>query len=815
MRFQIPSFGRGYKSVAREDVETSAASGTLSGGDDVLEEASSSGAQDVGLLPGGEIPVDPPMYDGSGSVPGSVPFEQMDVEDVPLEGQSTLTSMSGKVGRLIDNLNINVIRPVRQKVMDPLAQLLVVVDERTDFYLNKIGNPIILRRFFYIIFMSTIAWVVMASGFLPNNHASRFGGMFSDHEMLLQYARQTMDFSKLERDLEYVSSIPHMSGTKGDTAIMNYLEESMDANGVKVIKQFQYKAYSNYPKDIALSIKLANGDIVDLQLSTENFSPLTANGALENVNIVYGDKGLKAQLEDLKSQGLLDSEFVIMLKYSTFPNEQILLAEQYGAKGVLFMTGKHGDNGDLVQAKPASYPQFSTGDILTPGYNGPLTDEIDINQAKTVPRIPVVPLSYNQGNKILEQLTDKGIKYSDGTFSGQSDDVKANLKVVTAVRERQPVYDVIGKIEGREQTDKAIIIGASRNSNNHGARYPGFGTAMLLSLVEICQEMKYKYNWKPLRNIYFISFGGSEFNFAGATELMEERMTALRDETYSLIDISQLGIWDDTKQLNVQTHPLLHDLFKNELPKMEFDVNVEHVQQYGDWIPYMANGIPVTVLSHPQIKSRQLPVETAEDTFSSIQDMIRDGEKGEMAQDLLLYVFNAILKLSDNAYIQFDIADYISIVEGALNKLKEEVGDRLNTKPFFFGISTWKRIGIEWDNWVKAWSHLVIVQEDGIEPSLVSVHRWTWNRKLSNVGRRQLSLAGFPYDRSFYKNILFSPTFWTGDASNGRWIFPSVRDAIDRQDWATAQEQLNIAAKVLKQSAEYFIEENDGSISFR
>lgn len=755
-----------------------------------------------------DLPPDPPNYDDLQDI------DPMDIDIINVDSDTSnfytnRCNIRSKLNHYINNINDNVIIPVRLNVMDPLTQLYYHIQERIDFYLNKIGNPIILRRLFYIILMSMIAFYVMSSGLMPSNRSPHFGEMFSDHELLIQYAKQSMDLAKLETDLEYISSMQHSSGTKGDVAISRYIEESMDANNLKIIKEFTYSAYSDYATgNSTLNLILQNGEQINIPLNENNFNPLSPSGHLNGVNVVYGYKGKQKDLDNLKQNGFLDSDFILLLKYDVFPNEQILLAQQYGAKAILFISD--GDQ-DLIQQVSVSLPQFGTGDILTPGYSGPLIDVIDVSEAKYIAKIPILPLSFIQGQKILKYFQNDGIQFEDNEYSGGSDPldgIKVDLKVDVAFKERQPVFDIIGKIEGREQDDKAIVIAASRNSVNYGARYPGFGTSVLLSLIQLCQEMKYKYDWKPLRNVYFISFGGNEFNYAGATELIEERTRVLRDEVYSFIDISQLGVWDDSaKDINIQTHPLLNNFYRNVIPTHGFNINIEHIQQYGDWIPYLANGIPSTIISNPSVKDKKLPINTKDDTFDSIKSLLHDSSREEVIEELLLYIFEVILKLSDYPYIQFDLTNFGDTMLDVLHNFQNEINYRLNTDSVEESLVFWKRIGLEWEAWTRSWNHIVMVQ-DGIEPSLVSVGRWTWNRKLSNIGRRQLFLEGLP-NRNFYKNVLFSPTMWTGDYGNGHWTFPGVRDAIDQDDWEMAQKQMDIVADVLKKSAEMFIEEND------
>ena len=52
----------------------------------------------------------------------------------------------------------------------------------------------------------------------------------------------------------------------------------------------------------------------------------------------------------------------------------------------------------------------------------------------------------------------------------------------------------MGRIEGHEQPKKAIIIGAARNSLHPGALYLNMGLTYMSSIMELLQELKFKYN---------------------------------------------------------------------------------------------------------------------------------------------------------------------------------------------------------------------------------------------------------------------------------------------------------------------------------
>ncbi|QLG70694.1 hypothetical protein HG535_0A06360 [Zygotorulaspora mrakii] len=759
------------------------------------------------------IPINPPEYDSSLinneanlSNSNNRAMEQMDLEDAPQENNSD-ERLFDKMFHFRDRISNNIVAPVRERIVDPLVQVTYIISEKIDYYLNKVGNPLILRRFFYVFLMSTIAYLVMSSGLMPTERSTGTKGMFSDFDILLDYTKAEVDLSKLETDLQYLSSMPHMSGTQGDWAIRNYVAESFSNNKLKFVKETEFTAYSNYYNEASLKA-VKNGGETIFELTESNFNPSCTNGELKNMNLIYGNTGSMEDLHILKELGMLDEDFILLVHYGKVVSEQILLAEKFDAKGILFITEPYGDDKDVVQKKSVAIHQYWTGDALTPGWYGGVLPEIKPQESKSLPRIPSLPLSWNQGSKLLSLLGDTGFKWKENEYSGEPGEksVRIDMKVNAATRKKHPVHNVIGKIEGREQNDKAIIIAASRTNGINGATYPAFGTAVLLSLIQSFQELKYKFGWKPLRNIYFISFGGSEFNYAGATELLEQQLITIKNEVYSVLDISQLGLVSSDKKLDVQSHPLLHNFFGNRQDSFGFDVSVRNVEQYGDWTPFMASGIPVSVLSTPEILDSKPPIDTSKDVFEKFKKLLESPDVRQKTSDLILYIFKSSLKLADSPLLPFDITDYLQNLADQFRSLAGKFGNELNFVGAQKALLSWRAIGLEWSAWSDGWRNIVYNRDEGLEPSLLSVHRWTWNKKLSNIVRRQCSATGVP-QRQFYKNIIFGPTLWAQDTVPESWVFPGVRDATSNGDWNAAQQELDAVIRMLEESAALFMEE--------
>jgi len=73
------------------------------------------------------------------------------------------------------------------------------------------------------------------------------------------------------------------------------------------------------------------------------------------------------------------------------------------------------------------------------------------------------------------------------------------------------------------------------------------------------------------------------------------------------------------------------------------------------------------------------------------------------------------------------------------------------------------------------------------------------NQALYRAEQQLLSDNGLPR-RSWYRHAIYAPGFYTG---YGVKTLPGIREAIEQRNWKEAQEQIGIAAAVLKKFAGY------------
>lgn len=769
------------------------------------------------------------------NIPEDMDFEDLDLTNntspttPPRQQQDYLTAdnrLNTIVGQM-DNILISPVRnklvePVRDHVIQPMNQLHEQVDKNLDIYLDEIGNPMILKKFIYMVIISIITWIIWRSN-LVMEYAD--GTIFINHDHMLNYIFNTIDLNKFEIDLQYLIDIPHMSGTKGDTFVGQYITDTWKKNNLDHVDWQTFKGYANYPitnqsdQLILTQFNNNNQTIANFTLDESNFIPLTPNGYINGTNLIYGHIGSENDWMQLNKKFLLEDDFTLLLHYSNeIPvHEQLLLAQQFNAKGVIFISNDYIDENGLihnefVQQLSSAFVQYGMGDILSPNiasYSNFM--EITPDRSKLLPRIPIISISAAQGETILSKLNFEdtaSIKFENGWHSGIIDDVKIYANITTDIKPRQQIFNVVGKIEGQEQENNAVIIGATRNSIYPNANYPDFGTALLLNLVELFQNLHFRYKWKPLRTIYFISFGGKEFNHIGSTELMQLKTLKIVKEIYSYIDISQISL---NSTLEIQCHPLLETLFKHYPSSSNVTVN-ENLDDYGDWTPFLANGIPIAVFSSKDVTLQESQINTRENKFMKISNKLNDTTVQDGLKNTITYVLGTILNLVDDPNIPFNLLHFIKVIDDEIALLQRQYKDNLKFTTIIRSMLQWKRLGQQWVKWENSWNSNFNnnAQTDKvIEPIQVTKERWAWNLKLTHIGKKIVNEYGLP-NRSFYKNVLFGPTMWkeygsdslinSGKNSKRLWIFPGVKDAIWRSDWRSAQAQLNIIGRLLNEA---------------
>jgi N-acetylated-alpha-linked acidic dipeptidase len=264
--------------------------------------------------------------------------------------------------------------------------------------------------------------------------------------------------------------------------------------------------------------------------------------------LIFVNYGLPEDYEKLDRLGISVKGAIVIAKYGeSWRGVKPKIAAEHGAVGCLIYSEPKDDgyarenvfpqgpmrNSDGVQrGSVMDFAANSPGDPLTPGYvHSPEHPRLAVKDAKSITKIPVLPISYGDAQPLLAALQGpmapdewRGtlpISYHVGPGSA-----KIHLKLEFNW-DLKPVNDVIAKIPGSVAPDEWIIRGNHHDAWVNGAEDPISGQAPLLEEARALGTLL-KQGWKPRRTIIYAAWDGEEPMLLGSTEWVEAHADELR-----------------------------------------------------------------------------------------------------------------------------------------------------------------------------------------------------------------------------------------------------------------------------------------------
>lgn len=782
-------------------------------------------------------------------------IEQFEMYDPNTGGPPSVYSRASLASkRIARSLNSKLITPVQRMLVDPVAHFWKVINQKFDDFLGRFGNPLMFRRLIYLLIVAVIVFSAISSGLVTGGEdGGIFTGQFHDHNELKKVVSEQINSDILRDRLDYMSSMAHMPGTAGDLTLARYIEQQMKSYGLSTTEMNAQTAYLTYPNDTESTMELrlladkkknvkefaANlweskvyKNPKDYQRQTRPFNALSVNGDVEG-HIIYANYGTKDDFQALKDKKIEMKGSIVFMKYGKMaPGLKVRLAEDNGAVGVVMFSEKHDknvrswpDGPDLpetgVQRGDVAISAMTPGDILTPGWPSASSSRtLDFSMVKNVPKIPSIPISWKNAKVFLEAIEGRGEKKPDWDNNGQPNikewwtgDKKnsphVSLKNQLAVEERHPLWNVFGKIEGIEQPEKAVIIGAQRDAYCFGAVKPMTGTAILLEVARVLGELKQKYGWEPLRTIYFASWDGTDQNLIGSTEWVEYNVDELRREGVIYINMDAAVSGDS---LRVSGHPMVDGVIKEVLNEVQDpgtnktlgdswdDKHVESFQDSGNFLPFMSHaGIASIDLA---FEGSDYPKDSCYDTFGWVT---KYGDPDFSYHHALANVVSRLaLKYSDEPVIDFNLDGYVKLLGSYVEDLERYVKKtqkewQLDLSPIKQGIDALEKSSENYKNWLKDWQSIAT---QGGEPPILTVHRMSWNARMTNFDKHLLDRNGVP-NRNWFKHVLFGPQLWHPTDEKYDWYtFPGIRDSIESGNKGEAETVIKRVGALLRYASE-------------
>ncbi len=588
--------------------------------------------------------------------------------------------------------------------------------------------------------------------------------------------------------------------------------------------------------------------------------------------LVYVNYGIPEDYEQLERMGIsVKDKIVIARYYHSWRGIKPKVAAEHGALGCLIYSDPHEDGfyqGDVFPKGPyrssdgvqrgsvADMPVYP-GDPLTPGV-GATKDakRLDLKDAATITKIPVLPISYGDAQPLLAALTGpvapEGWRGGLGlTYHVGPGPAKVHLKVKSNW-DIKPIYDVIGKITGAVYPDEWVIRGNHHDAWVNGAEDPTAGMVAVLEEARAFGELV-KSGWKPKRTILYAAWDGEEPGLLGSTEWAETHYDELRAHAVAYINSDTNGrgylgvegshtlekfsndvareILDPETMLSTWKRNQLHGIANAKAPEQR-----QEIRQRSDLrIPALGSGSDYTAfLQHDGVASLNIGFdgEDGGGIYHSIYDDFYwfthfSDTDFVYGRALAQTGSTAVMRLADADLLPFEFGNFADTIQTYLKELKDlsqKMQDDIRERNreieegVFKATNDPKRplvppaveavpphlnfaplenaadaLARSAAEYHKALDH---ANADG-GAALAAASVAEVNHLLIASERRLTTSEGLP-NRPWFKHQLYAPGYYTGYAAK---TVPAVREAIEQKQWKQADEGIVVVARVLQDEA--------------
>ena len=659
-------------------------------------------------------------------------------------------------------------------------------------------------------------------------------------EKLEQQADSIPDSARLSQYVDFMAAEPHHAGSPRSKAVAEYIlgmfhEWGLDAHieelealipypTVRKVEVVAPKPFEAKLQEPAIPQDPDSGDAN--QLPTYNAYGATGDVTAE---VVYVNFGVPEDYEWLAKQAIDVKGKIVIARYGkSWRGIKVKVAAEHGAVACLIYSDPHEDGyfEDDVYPKGPMRPREGVqrgsvvdmplypGDPLSPGWASEKgSKRLPISEAKSLMKIPVLPLSYRDAQPILEQLTGPVVPTEwrgalPITYHAGPGSTRVHIKTDYDWSTR-PLYDVIATIPGSESPDQWVIAGNHHDAWVNGADDPVSGAAALLETARSLAMLQ-KQGWKPKRSIKIAFWDGEEFGLLGSTEWAEKHQDELKQKAIAYLNsddtakgwihiggshtleefIEQVAssIQQPDTNMDLVKALLQHDQTEatdhnEEQPQKTFKISALGAgSDYVAFIDYL--GIPSM--------NEAFAGATKSGIYHSIYDSIywyRHFSDTSYVDGKALSEFTAValMRLADASVLPFEFDRFANTVSGYVDDIDKEAkrgGGTVDFAALRADLAKLKQNGGQYN---------VMLQKAMGKGNLDANRLAALNETLLHAERVLTRPEGLP-NRSWYKHQIYAPGFYTG---YGVKTIPGVREAVDRKDWALAQKEARIVDQCL------------------
>ncbi|MGH8144727.1 MAG: transferrin receptor-like dimerization domain-containing protein [Rhodanobacteraceae bacterium] len=265
--------------------------------------------------------------------------------------------------------------------------------------------------------------------------------------------------------------------------------------------------------------------------------------------LVYVNYGMPDDYKELARLGVSVKGKIVIVRYGGgWRGLKPELAHEHGAIGCIIYSDPRNDGyfqGDTypkgptrpaegVQRGSVAKMQLYPGDPTTPGYGSvPGAKHLAVKDAKTVLKIPVLPISYADATPLLKAMGGPVAPESwrgalPFTYHVGAGPAKVHM-MVKSNWTLKPIYDVIAKLPGSSDAEQWVLRGNHHDGWVFGAYDPLAGMIAELDEAKAMGKL-YQQGWRPKRTIVYASWDGEEPGLLGSTEWAETHAKELKQK---------------------------------------------------------------------------------------------------------------------------------------------------------------------------------------------------------------------------------------------------------------------------------------------
>jgi N-acetylated-alpha-linked acidic dipeptidase len=430
------------------------------------------------------------------------------------------------------------------------------------------GSPrsLIMRILSFCSFAALTYWslstAVCAEVDAPTNHLTGFTEARASEQSALEQKFDTqLAAADQQAWLEQMTAAPNHVGSPHDHTNAEFMLAQFQSWGWDAHLETFDVLYPT-PKKVAVELvapthytaKLREpavpGDRTSDQIADE-LPPYNAYGADGDVtaDLVYVNYGMPDDYKELALHGIDVKGRMVIARYGGgWRGLKPKFAYKHGAVGCIIYSDPHDDgyaagdpypkggfrSADGVQRGSVLDMPVYPGDPLTPGVAATTeAKRLPIAEAKTILKIPVLPMSYADAQPLLAALEGPVVPAAwrgslPITYHFGPGPAKVHLTIESDWSLKK-IYDVIAVMKGGEFPDEWVVRGNHHDGWVFGAEDPLSANVVLMAEAKAIGALA-RDGWRPRRTLVYCGWDGEEPGLLGSTEWSEAHAGELQQK---------------------------------------------------------------------------------------------------------------------------------------------------------------------------------------------------------------------------------------------------------------------------------------------